>query len=71
MAKLWRRYRTNGSVAALPGGHGPAPRLDAPALAQLMTCLRQTPDATLDELGTWLAAVSEPSTSRSALSRAV
>ena len=71
VAKLLRRHRASGSAAALPGGHGPAPRLDAPALAQLRACLRQTPDATLDELGTWLAAVGGPSASRSALGRAV
>ena len=71
MAKLLRRHRTSGSAAALPRGHGPALRLDAPALAQLTACLRQSPDATLDQLATWLAAVGGPSASRSALARAV
>lgn len=56
VAKLLRRQRTSGSVSALAGGRGPGPRLDAAALVQLSACLRQTPDATLDELCTELAA---------------
>ena len=71
VAKLLRRHRTQGSVAALPPGQGPASRLDSPALAQLSACLRQTPDATLDELRVWLAAVGGPAMSQSALGRAV
>ena len=71
IAKLLRRYRTYGSAASLPPGRGPAPRLDGPALAQLSACLRQTPDATLDELRVWLVAVGGPSMSQSALGRAV
>ena len=71
VTKLLRRHRTSGSAAALSGRPGPAPRLDAPALAQLGACLHQTPDATLDELATWLAAVGGPSASRSAVGRAV
>ena len=72
VAKLLRRHRTSGSAAALLGRTRPRPRaLDAPALAQLTACLHQTPDATLDELAIWLAAVGGPSASRSALGRAV
>ncbi len=71
VAKLERRYRTNGSLAALPAGHGPAPGLDAAALVQLGDCVRQSPDATLDELRGWLAALGGPAVSRSALGRAV
>ena len=71
VAKLMRRHRTSGSAAALPPGRGPAPDVDAVALAQLRACLRQTPDATLDELRTWLAALGGPAVSRSALGRAV
>ena len=71
VAKLERRQRTNGNVAALPGGRGPAPGLGAAALVQLGDCLRQTPDATLDELRAWLAALGGPAVSRSALGRAV
>ena len=71
VAKLLGRHRTSGSVAALPPGRGPAPRLDGPALAQLSACLRQTPDATLDELRVWLAAVGGSAMSQSALGRAV
>lgn len=71
VAKLLRRQRTYGSAAALPPGRGPTPRLDGPALTQLSACLRQTPDATLDELRVWLAAVGGPAMSQSALGRAV
>jgi len=71
VAKLLRRHRTHASAAALPPGRGPAPRLDSLALARLSACLRQTPDATLDELRVWLAAVGGPPMSRSALGRAV
>lgn len=71
VAKLLRRHRTSGSAAALPPGRGPTPRLDGPALAQLSACLRQTPDATLDELRVWLAAIGGPAMSQSALGRAV
>ena len=71
VAKLLRRHRTRGSAAALPPGRGPVPRLAGPALAQLSACLRQTPDATLDELRIWLAAVGGPAMSQSALGRAV
>lgn len=71
VAKLLGRHRTSGSAAALPPGRGPAPRLDGLALAQLTACLRQTPDATLDELRVWLAAVGGPLMSQSALGRAV
>ena len=71
VAKLLRRQRTSGSVLALAGGRGPAPRLDAAALVHLTTCLHQTPDATLDELCAELVAAGGPAVSRSALGRAV
>lgn len=71
VAKLTQRQRLHGTVAARPGGRGPAPRLDTPALTQLRDCLCQTPDATLDELRGWLAALGGPAVSRSALGRAV
>ena len=71
VAKLTRRQRTTGSVAAKPGGRGPAPRLGLGGHTQLGDCLRQTPDATLDELRVWLAALGGPAVSRSALGRAV
>jgi transposase len=71
VAKLLRRQRTSGRIAALAGGRGPAPRLDAAALVQLTSCLRQTPDATLDELCVELAAVGGPAVSRSVLGRVV
>ena len=69
--KLRRRQRTSGSLAALPPRSGPAPRLDAAAQAQVEACLRQQPDATLDELCTWLAAVGGPAVSRVTLWRTV
>ncbi|OGX89347.1 hypothetical protein BEN47_19765 [Hymenobacter lapidarius] len=71
VAKLARRQRLSGGVAARAGGRGPAPHLGAASRTQLGDCLRQTPDATLDELRTWLAAVGGPAVSRSALGRAV
>ena len=69
--KLRRRQRTSGSLAALPPRSGPAPCLDAAARAQLAACLRQEPDATLDELCVWLAAVGGPAVSQTTLWRAV
>jgi len=58
-------------VATLPVAAGPAPYFDAAALGQLGDCVRQSPDATLDELRGWLAALGGPAVSRSALGRAV
>jgi len=69
--KLLHRQRTTSSVAALPHRSGPAPRLDAPARDELRACLRQQPDATLEELRTWLAALGGPAVSSSTLCRAV
>lgn len=69
--KLLRRQRTSGSVAALPARGGPAPRLDPAGRDQLVACLRQQPDATLDELRTALAAAGGPALSRTAVWRAV
>ena len=71
VAKLLQRQRRSGSLAALPHRSGSAPCLDAPARAQLGACVRQQPDATLDELGIWLAAVGGPAVSRATLGRAV
>lgn len=69
--KWRRRQRLTGSLAALPPRSGPAPCLDQAATVQLVACLRQQPDATLNELRTWLAAVGGPAVSRSTLGRAV
>ena len=55
--KLRQRQRASGSVAALPHRSGPAPLLDAATRAELVACLRQQPDATLDELRVWVAAL--------------
>lgn len=69
--KLAQRQRTRGNVAALPHRGGPPPLLTAAAQQQLVACLRQQPDATLDELRVWLAAVGGPCVSRATLGRAV
>ena len=71
VAKLARRQRTTGNVAVKHGTPGPAPRLGQGGQTQLGDCLRQTPDATLDELRVWLAALGGPAVSRSAMGRAV
>ena len=41
VAKLLRRQRTSGSLAALPHRSGPAPCLDAATRGELGACLRQ------------------------------
>jgi transposase len=60
VAKLLRRQRTSGSVSALAGGRGPSPCLDVAVSVQLLACLCQMPDATLDELCAALAAADGP-----------
>ena len=66
--KVLHHQRTTGSVAALvQQRRGPAPDLDAPARDDLRACLRQEPDATLAELGTWLAAIGGPAVRPSTL----
>ena len=69
--KLLRRYRTTGSLAALPHRGGPAPGLDQQAYTHLQSCLRHQPDATLEELRTCLVAAGGPAVSRSSVWRAV
>lgn len=71
VAKLLRRQRQSGSLAALPHRSGPAPSLDAAARSELAACLRQQPDATLDELRVWVAALGGPSVSPATMGRAV
>ena len=56
VAKLLRRQRTSGTVAAKPWNGGPARCLDAAAQAQLVAWVGQQPDITLAELQTLLAA---------------
>ncbi len=53
--KLLQRQRRSGSLAPLPVRGGPDPCLDASARADLGACLRQQPEATLDELRVWAA----------------
>ena len=50
LAKLLRRQRTSGTVAAKPWNGGPAQCLDAAAQAQLVAWVGQQPDITLAEL---------------------
>ena len=50
VAKLLRRQRTSGTVAAKPWNGGPARCLDAAAQAQLVVWVGQQPDITLAEL---------------------
>ena len=69
--KLRQRQRASGSVAALPHRSGPAPLLDAVARAEVVACLRQQPDATLDELRVWVAAPGGPTVSLATMGRAV
>jgi len=68
--KLCQRQRANRSVAALPHRSGPAPLLDAGARAAVGACLRQQPDATLDELRVWVAALGGPTVSPATMGRA-
>ena len=69
--KLLRRQRTSGSLAPLPLRGGPAPYLDASSRAEVVACLRQQPDATLDELRVWVAALGGPAVSPATMGRAV
>ena len=69
--KLLHRQRTSGSLAPLPLRGGPAPYLGASTRADLVACLRQQPDATLDELRVWVAALGGPAVSPSTMCRAV
>lgn len=69
--KLLQRQRTSGTVAALPHRSGPAPLLDTAGRAELAACLRQQPDATLDELRVWVAALGGPALSVATMGRAV
>lgn len=71
VTKLRQRQRTSGSVAALPHRGGPPPQLTEAGQQLLVACLRQQPDATLDELRVWLAVVGGPAVSKSTLGRAV
>ena len=69
--KLLQRQRTSGSLALLPLRGGPAPCLDASSRADVVACLRQQPDATLDELRVWMAALGGPAVSVATMGRAV
>ena len=69
--KLLQRQRTSGSLAPLPLRGGSAPYLDTSSRADVVACLRQQPDATLDELRVWVAALGGPAVSPATMGRAV
>ena len=69
--KLLQRQRTRGSLASLPLRDGPEPSLDVSNRADVVACLRQQPDATLDELCVWVAALGGPVVSPATMGRAV
>ena len=48
--RLLQRRRETGSIAPLPGGRGPQPKISGKRLQRLHMLVRQHPDATLDEL---------------------
>ena len=69
--KLLQRQRTCGSLASLPLRSGPEPSLDVSNRADVVACLRQQPDATLNELCVWVAALGGPAVSPATMGRAV
>lgn len=50
IVRLLQRYRQTGSVQPKPHGGGMPPKLNADAVARLLECVKQQPDATLKEL---------------------
>jgi transposase len=48
--RLLQRRRETGSIAPLPGGRGPQPKISGQRLQKLRALVAQHPDATLDEL---------------------
>ena len=68
--KLLQRQRTSSSLAPLSLRGGPAPYLDASSRVDVVACLRQQPDATLDELRVWVAALGGPTVSLATIGRA-
>jgi transposase len=68
---LLTRYRTTGDVAPKPHGGGYPAKLDAPRLDALKTLVHTTPDATLQELRTRLAATQQVMVSPATISRAL
>jgi transposase len=68
---LLSRYRATGDVAPHPHGGGYPAKLKAPGLEALKTLVHATPDATLQELRTRLAATQQVTVSRATISRAL
>lgn len=69
--KLLQRQRTRGSLVLLPLRGRPEPSPDASNRADVVACLSQQPDATLDELRGWVAAPGGPVVSPATMGRAV
>jgi transposase len=53
--KVLRRYRTTGELGPKPHAGGQKPHVDAAAQAFIRQVVHDHPDATLEELCTWLA----------------
>ena len=68
---LIRRFRVTGDVAPKPHGGGARAKLDARGRDALQTFVHETPEATLQELGTRLAATQQITVSQATLSRAL
>jgi transposase len=68
---LLTRYRATGDVAPKSHGGGYPAKLDAPGRDTLQALVQATPDATLQELCTRLAATHQVSVSPSTISRAL
>ena len=69
--KVRRQQKQQGTTARRLQRRGPERRLLGSALNELRACLAQQPDASLHELGIWLAALGQPAVSQATLSRAV
>jgi len=48
--RLLQRRRETGSIAALPGGRGPEPKISGSRQERLKQLVKEHPDATLEEL---------------------
>jgi transposase len=68
---LLTRYRATGDVAPKPHGGGYPAKLNATSRAALKTLVHATPDATLQELRTRLAATQQVTVSPATISRAL
>ena len=69
--KLLRRWQEAGSLTPRSGQRGPAPKLDEATCQRLRQRVQDCPDATLQELRTWLKESDGPSVSLATLCRAL